>query len=291
MRSVAALKSSNVNYLAQTITAVITILIATKWWPDVIPFEALGAPFWDIRGNPGSWILAVWPIFVWAIAVNVFYGWVRMGDALARYLRFLEPSGVEVLGWGTLISLIASIREEIMFRWLFYLAGIAGVVFSNWLFGTVFLYILLGLLALGLTIWVANSFKAPLFAILTGAFSPLGVVMFIRSGGCLDPIQWFYGVIFVPIADWTSFGLMHSVLYQEHSWAVGAAVVSANILFRDGHKYQGWFGMVNAWYIGLVFFWLMFNYGLLAAIFCHFLYDFCVYATAAAMQGLRLRAR
>ena len=81
--------------------------------------------------------------------------------------------------------------------------------------------------------------------------------------------------------------MVHELLYPPGEWAVGAAVVSANIFFRDGHKYQGPFGVLNAWFIGLVMFWVMFTYGVWPAIICHFLYDFLIYATVAFMRLFR----
>lgn len=99
--------------------------------------------------------------------------------------------------------------------------------------------------------------------------------------------EWLYMHIFGPIANWTTFGLMQEYLYHPASWAVGASILSANAAFRDGHKYQGPFGIINSWYIGMFFFWAMFKYGLIASILLHFLYDFLIFTTVYAAYVLR----
>jgi hypothetical protein len=52
-----------------------------------------------------------------------------------------------------------------------------------------------------------------------------------------------------------------------------AAAVSVNAKFRDGHKYQGFFGMVNAWVVGFILLYAMLYYGLMTAIVVHAIYD------------------
>lgn len=91
-------------------------------------------------------------------------------------------------------------------------------------------------------------------------------------------LLWWINVhILMPIADFTSLGLLHPVFMQS-AWFIGAAVIFANVKFRDGHKYQGLFGLINSWFIGLYFFYLMFAFGLKAAILVHFVYDAIIFA-------------
>ena len=45
--------------------------------------------------------------------------------------------------------------------------------------------------------------------------------------------------------------------------SVGRAAAAALVM---GHKYQGLFGLINSWFIGMYFFYLMFTFGLVAAI-------------------------
>ena len=108
----------------------------------------------------------------------------------------------------------------------------------------------------------------------------LGIVPFLNwcafgwNGGGL--LLWFYTVVMVPIANWATLGLMSSLLATT-PWFVGAALLSANAMFRNGHKYQGIIGIVNSWYIGMFLFWIMFQFGLIVAIIVHILYDVIVF--------------
>jgi len=97
----------------------------------------------------------------------------------------------------------------------------------------------------------------------------------------------FHVHIFGPIADVATLGGLHGWLFHPTGWAVGAAMLATNAFFRDGHRYQGWFGWIDSWFFGMLMFWLMFTYGLPAAIVVHFLYDFIIFAVVAAFAALR----
>jgi hypothetical protein len=88
---------------------------------------------------------------------------------------------------------------------------------------------------------------------------------------------WFQLHFTGPIADFVTHHSMHNLLFHPMGWAVGAAMLSTNAFFRDGHRYQGPLGLINSWVIGMFLFWLMFRYGLPAAILVHFTYDFIIY--------------
>jgi len=99
--------------------------------------------------------------------------------------------------------------------------------------------------------------------------------------------EWFHLSVWGPIADFTTLGALNAQIFHAAGWYVGAAMLYANALFRDGHKYQGLFGTVNSWFTGMFFFWLMFRYGLPAAILVHFLYDLLIFAYAALSAAVR----
>ena len=101
--------------------------------------------------------------------------------------------------------------------------------------------------------------------------------------------SWLHLRIAAPIADFFTLHALHGWLFSPHGWAVGAALLSTNAFFRDGHKYLGWLGFVNSWFIGMFLFWIMFHYGLLAAILVHFVYDVIVFSIAAANVAIRNR--
>jgi hypothetical protein len=105
------------------------------------------------------------------------------------------------------------------------------------------------------------------------------VVDFIFGGFIFSHgLVWvIYTYIMMPVADFTSFGLLHNVLGGGTAWFIAAGVIIANIKFRDGHKYLGLFGFINSWFIGLYFFYLTFTFGLVAAIVVHVTYDVLIF--------------
>lgn len=57
------------------------------------------------------------------------------------------------------------------------------------------------------------------------------------------------------------------------------AVLWSNAKFRNGHKYQGPYGMMNSYIFGLYMFYITFGYGLLYAIILHALYDGIIFTS------------
>lgn len=92
--------------------------------------------------------------------------------------------------------------------------------------------------------------------------------------------KWLYTELLGPVANWATLGYLEPQLLGG-SWVIGAAILSANADFRNGHRYLGLFGYVNSWFIGMVMFYLVFHYGLLAAIVAHILYDLCIFTVRA----------
>jgi hypothetical protein len=94
---------------------------------------------------------------------------------------------------------------------------------------------------------------------------------------------YFFG----PIVNFIMFNQL-GWLFYDMGWAVGAAAIMTNAKFRREHAYLGNFGYYNSWVAGFFLFWIMFTYGLPAAIAVHFTYDFLldlVRACLAAIQG------
>jgi len=96
---------------------------------------------------------------------------------------------------------------------------------------------------------------------------------FFFGNGLLQLVQ---SSVLGPLANLITFGTMSEFLAQSDTWAVGAGMLATNLAYRDGHKYTGKFGVVNNWFVGMAFFYLMFTYGLLAAILVHILYDLAI---------------
>ncbi|HTE57140.1 MAG TPA: hypothetical protein VK694_00190 [Verrucomicrobiae bacterium] len=98
-------------------------------------------------------------------------------------------------------------------------------------------------------------------------------------------VAWWYTEIMIPVVNWETLGALEPQLTGHPEWLFGAAVLSAATKFEEAHEYQGWFGKTNAWFIGMVLFYVMFNYGLWAAIVVHVLYDVCVFTTRAFVNS------
>jgi len=90
-------------------------------------------------------------------------------------------------------------------------------------------------------------------------------------------VKWLYVHWFVPLANWATFHALQPQLMDHRNWVFGVAIVSVTVAFRDEHKYLGFIGWVNSWFIGMVMFWLVFHYGLLTAIVAHAVYDAIIF--------------
>lgn len=90
--------------------------------------------------------------------------------------------------------------------------------------------------------------------------------------------EWLQLNFFGPIANVMTFHALQPQLFHATGWAVGAGMLAANARFRNGHAYLGILGYLNSWFMGMFFFWLMFTFGLPAAMLVHFLYDLIVFA-------------
>ena len=102
-------------------------------------------------------------------------------------------------------------------------------------------------------------------------------------------VEWIYTTLLLPIANVVTFGTLAPQLIDHPQWLLGAAVISSNATFRRAHRHSGPISVANSWFLGMAFFWVMFNYGLLSSIITHAAYDLVVTATLAAMSKLRMR--
>lgn len=97
----------------------------------------------------------------------------------------------------------------------------------------------------------------------------------------LDLLRWLYEYILCPFANLLTFGYLEPYLLNGYGWVVGAAIVSSNGRFSNAHSYQGPLGLVNSWFFGMYMHWVVFKYGILPAMFIHFLYDFLIFTLEA----------
>ena len=111
-----------------------------------------------------------------------------------------------------------------------------------------------------------------------GAFAGVQVANFLFFGFIgFGLTEWLYIHAFGPIANFFTFGKMEHILFHTSGWMVGAALLSINARFRNGHTYLGPIGYINSWFVGMFLFWMTFQYGLLASIITHFVYDFLIF--------------
>lgn len=142
----------------------------------------------------------------------------------------------------------------------------------------------------GLTVGLIRSVWAGIseeilfrWLIYMGAFATAACCNFLFFQGWwfhFGTTEWFQIHIAGPWADFTSNGYMREYLNNPTNWMMGAAIIASNTQFRDGHKYQGIVGVVNSWYGGLFLFYIMFKFGLPAAIVVHAGYDILCYVVA-----------
>lgn len=139
---------------------------------------------------------------------------------------------------GLTSSLFAGIMEEIVFRW-------------------VFLYGLMG------AFWMGNElsktwFDSPIIQNIATFFWPFTLLIVGPNNPILThPAAWEIGA---------TVGV----------WTIGLAFFFSNLKFQSGHMYQGPVGLIFSGIAGLFFFYIAFNYGLLASMFVHFLFDWLV---------------
>lgn len=93
--------------------------------------------------------------------------------------------------------------------------------------------------------------------------------------------EWIYVTLLCPIANFFTLGYLESYLVNSKDWVIGAAIISSNGRFRNGHGYQGLFGFTNSWFIGMYLYWIVFTFGIIPAIVIHFLYDFFIFTLEA----------
>lgn len=148
------------------------------------------------------------------------------------------------------------------------------------------IFLLGGWISLNAGVFEELEYRWLRFSVLMITLPFINWLLFGFIPGQMGLLHWLYEYWLLPIADLMTLGALHDFLFYPASWVVGAAIVSANGKFREAHQ-GGTFNMINAWFIGMVMFCLMFTYGLLAAIIAHALYDMLIFATIALVQSLQ----
>ncbi len=193
-------------------------------------------------------------------------------------------------------SILAGIFEEVSFRWLgFYSAifafwGVDQLTREIWASGwwrdinsNLWLsipLIICALIVVNFIGLVANAFLSDksidgcLINIIAGTIAICVIVVDLAAGLVViwSWTKWSFDVLFIPAVNIITQGRLAEQLYG-YGWAVTAAIVSVNWNFGKGHGYQGLIGLVNAWIIGMIMFWVTFNFGFPVAVMIHAGYD------------------
>lgn len=116
--------------------------------------------------------------------------------------------------------------------------------------------------------FIAGIFEELVFRVLL-FMSSMAIVTFLNfiSFGLLEK---FYANFFGPLIDTLSFHELHTQLIEQ-SWVVGFSIVLIAILFGLAHLSIDWVTCINTTILAFVFFWLMFNYGIVTAMVVHVL--------------------
>lgn len=118
---------------SQIVTAIFVLMIAaivnSVYETNVLIFDAWGDPFW--RGVSFEALTTLWWIPTWAFGINVLF---ILYQKWAKGVGIFKKSPGDVLKVGFVVALLAGIFEELIFRWLLFLAAIAGIAFSNLIF-------------------------------------------------------------------------------------------------------------------------------------------------------------
>lgn len=277
-------------YVVLVLTFLLVVAIKTWWWPEVIPFDIFQFFFikwdWQKLQEIPWFLMLVGPLLTLFVAALTTTG--RAGSILV-----LEETAGNIA-----TSIKAGVFEEASFRWIVFFLAI--VTFSSlenlvrslgansaWLWITSNLWLSIPLILLALA--GLNVFGLVAFAIVAdnetdGCATKLIALIVILAVVVLDVVAfvtffwswtlWFYTLL-VPFTDWITQAKLHQELYG-YGWAVGAALVSVNWSFSEGHSYQGPQGIVNSWIFGMIMFWIMFNFGLPVAMLLHATYNVAI---------------
>ena len=179
----------------------------------------------------------------------------------------------QIFGLNIITSILAGLWEEIGYRGLFIFTAMISIFLVNFFFKWVIIFVLL--ILMGFLIF--KIFEKWFLRLIVLALGISFVILILKWNIVQDPLYWIYEHITFPILSFCSVKVLNPVLYNpEYSFLFIAGAISANAKFRDGHKYQGWFGYLNSWVVGFVLLHAMIFHGLLVAIIIHASYDLLI---------------
>lgn len=230
-------------------------------------FDFLNSEFWLKTDNIVDSISQYWFVFAWCILL-IF---LTLSSVVVGHFSGAK----KIFGLNVITSIFAGIWEEIGFRGLYIFTAMVGIMFLNFFLKWIILIVIVVFALIGIFKFLSK--ETILFSIVIAILAFAFVYWWIGLDIANNPVYWFYENIVFPVFSFISFGFLDSILYNESfSFLFIAGVLSANARFRDGHKYQGWFGYFNSWVIGFILIHIMMYHGLLVAIIIHILYDMII---------------
>ncbi|BCL83569.1 hypothetical protein ccbrp13_60340 [Ktedonobacteria bacterium brp13] len=209
------------------------LLIPLSFWHWVLPFGLF--QFWGLHGSFIDIMSAAWPMFAWGILLAVTWSLV--------ILHLFFPTFETLLG----------LQQEALNK--FGSLPIVGILQGTWVaLAEAFIYRWLLFYSWVIVLNIVN-------------FLLLG---FMGHGLLL----WIYTFVIAPPVNFLSFGKLHPLLFSSWGWSAGAAA-----LISHGRSKQRWVskkGIGNwllTWPISLFLFLVMVEYGWIAALLMHVIYE------------------
>jgi len=242
------------------------VFVAGSIWPEFFQYNYL-----FISSDFISDVLRFWPLFLWAIIPNLFRIFSKSFESdrkdEKRFVVDLATSvgaGVFEEGWYRGVGIFYAMAILAFWNFVFNILGwIASIVIG-------FMAFVVVLIALFGDVKKTSSSMLGLLMIAALCTFLAWGIMVIHE----DLVFWVYQNILIPITDFATLGLMHATLHDpSHQPLLVFGILSANIAFRNGHKYQGVRGFINSWYCGCVLIVATLNYGIWVAITVHAAYN------------------
>lgn len=240
------------------------------WVIEFISPNFFNYPYWV--AVDASNVLKFYPLFLVGLGWAVLFGFKESSSSHDGKILAAETFGYVLTG----------IWEELGFRWAFIPYSMIILACTNW-FWSVGLGYGIGAVALvggAMLIYQGKSMGEKLLGI---ALLPVAGFLF-WVGISIDPVYWVFQKILLPLANFTTFGQMKSILLGSTTPLFLYGIFAVNSWFRDGHKYQGPLGWINSWYAGMVLIYATMTYGITTAIVIHALYDIIFAVTKYVMR-------
>ncbi|MFT5849366.1 MAG: hypothetical protein ACI9H6_000173 [Patiriisocius sp.] len=253
--------------LAFVLAMLVVVIGINMVWKD---FFVYPSALWEVPALGD--LTNFWPLLLWC------------GFMTTISSNHVRSSSYDEKLWGTgmLSGSLAGLWEEIGYRYVFICFGMIAVTFSNWLYGTVLVWFFVLMFGIAAIAVFVDDKHNKLMSLVYGTLC----ITAIYVSGVADPIFWLYQTILIPLLNWVSFGSFANILLTIDAEVplllMGA--MTANVWFRDGHKYQGPVGWLDSWVVGFVFLYAALTYSLLTAIILHSMWNILVYTSIYAKR-------